>query len=290
MNDIAQRTHMLKVSRRTDRFAPRNRASRRYLVLIAISLLCALTLSRAQSAPLRRKSSKPSGLSAGRQTFEVSCAPCHGLNGKGGDRAPDIAAKPEIVRLSDSQLLKVLQAGKPQAGMPAFAMLGSNKLSEVLDYIRALQGRRKPQKTTGVDTTLGKELYASKAHCSDCHMIHGTGGFIGPDLSDYEANHSPDDIRDAILSADKRPSTHKALATITTRNGQRISGLVKNEDNFSVQLQSLEGTFHMLEKSSIAEFTFDSSPVMPGDYGAKLSKDDLDQLVAYLSNLTEAEQ
>ncbi len=31
-------------------------------------------------------------------------------------------------------------------------------------------------------------------------MVNGSGGFIGPDLSDYGATHSADDIRDAILT------------------------------------------------------------------------------------------
>ncbi|HWO33346.1 MAG TPA: cytochrome c, partial [Candidatus Acidoferrum sp.] len=57
----------------------------------AVVLIFALAASQAQTT----------ALSAGRQTFESSCAPCHGLNGKGGERAPDIVTRPDIVRLSD---------------------------------------------------------------------------------------------------------------------------------------------------------------------------------------------
>ena len=113
-------------------------------------------------------------------------------------------------------------------------------------------------------------------------MVHGTGGFIGPDLSDYGAAHSADDIRNAILDADKRAGFRKALAKATTKDGQHLSGLVRNEDNFSVQLQSLDGTFHLLEKSKLAELTFESTPLMPGDYNSKLTQEELRQLVDYL--------
>jgi putative heme-binding domain-containing protein len=119
-------------------------------------------------------------------------------------------------------------------------------------------------------------------------MVNGRGGFLGPDLSDYGANHSAGDIRHSILSADSRPALHKTLARITTKAGQQVSGLVRNEDNFSLQLQSLDGAFHLLEKNDVAELTWDPLPIMPGDYGAKLSQEELNQLVAYLASLTEA--
>lgn len=121
-------------------------------------------------------------------------------------------------------------------------------------------------------------------------MIQGTGGFLGPDLSDYGESHSADDIRSAIVSADKRPGFRKGLAKATTKDGRQISGLVRNEDNFSVQLQALDGTFHSLEKSSLSELTFDSAPVMPSDYDSRLSQSDLDQLVAYLLGIRNAKR
>lgn len=268
---------------------PNSVASRAYprIACIAIALLFTLSLGHSQSTPGKGASQQSV---RGRQTFESSCAPCHGLNGKGSERAPDIVAKPQIVRLTDAQLLKVLRLGKPQAGMPGFALLGEKRLTEVLDYVRALQGKRKAPTATAGDSIRGKEIFANKAGCSGCHTIRGIGGFIGPELSDYGANHSSDEIRNAILSADKRMGTRKTLAKVTTKNGQRISGLVRNEDNFSLQLQSLDGTFHLLEKSTLTEFELDSAPVMPSDYGTKLSKEELDQVAAYLLSLAEAKQ
>ena len=74
------------------------------------------------------------------------------------------------------------------------------------------------------------------------------------------------------------------------KDGRQISGLVRNEDNFSVQLQALDGTFHSLEKSSLSELTFDSAPVMPSDYDSRLSQSDLDQLAAYLLGVRNAKR
>jgi cytochrome c oxidase cbb3-type subunit III len=224
--------------------------------------------------------------SAGRQTFESSCAPCHGLNGKGGEHAPDIATRPDIVGLSDSEILKVLREGKPQAGMPPFAGLGTAKLGDILNYLRSLQGKRRAPTVVG-NAAKGKEVFFGKGACSECHMVHGSGGFLGPDLSDYGASHSAEEIHGAIVSAEKRPASHQGLAKATTRDGRQISGLVRNEDNLSVQLQAQDGAFYSLDKSDLSELTFDTEPLMSDNYGSKLSKSELDQLVGYLLGVVD---
>ena len=264
---------------------------KRRAACIGAALICVSVVSHAQTTAPRAEKPKQSNqaLAAGRRTFESSCASCHGLNGRGGERAPDIATRPEVVRLSDSETLKVLRDGILQKGMPPFAALGPAKLSEVLNYLRSLQGKGRAPAVTA-NTEEGKEIFAGKGGCSECHMIHGAGGFLGPDLSDYGASHSADGIRDAIVSADKRPGERKGLAKATTKDGQQISGLVRNEDNFSLQLQALDGTFHLLDKSSLSELTFDSAPVMPSDYDSRLSKSELDQLVGYLLSVGDAKR
>ena len=173
--------------------------------------------------------------------------------------------------------------------MPGFSGLDPAKLAEVLDYLRILQDKRSTP-AVAVDVGNGKELFIGKGGCSQCHMVYGTGGFIGPDLSDYGATHSADDIRNAILDADKRAGFRKGLAKATVKGGQQLSGLIRNEDNFSVQLQSLDGRFHLLKKSNLADLTFESTPLMPGDYDSKLTQAELKQLVAYLLSVGTAKQ
>ena len=171
--------------------------------------------------------------------------------------------------------------------MPPFAGLGAAKLSDILTYLRSLQGKRRVPAVVG-SAEKGKEVFSGKGRCSDCHIVRGSGGFLGPDLSDYGASHSADEIRNAIVSADKRPGIHKGLTKATTRNGRQISGLVRNEDDFSVQLQAQDGAFYSLEKSDLSELIFDSAPLMPDNYGSKLSKAELDQLVGYLLSVADA--
>jgi len=262
----------------------------RFTTIASFAVFALYAASPQEANKLAAKRPPPTApTSGGQQTFDSSCASCHGLDGRGGERAPDIATRPEIARLSDPALLKVLRAGIPEKGMPPFAALGSAKLSALLRYLRSLQGKGTAIPVVG-NAEKGKELYWGKAGCSECHMVNGAGGFLGPDLSKYGENHSVTEIHFNIVKPEKIPGTHGHIAEFTTKDGKMYSGLVRNEDNFSLQLLSLDGSFHLFSKSALAAINFRQETLMPADYGSKLSAADLDALAAYLASLARNKQ
>jgi cytochrome c oxidase cbb3-type subunit III len=226
---------------------------------------------------------------AGRQTFDVTCAGCHGLDGRGGERGPDIATRPQVVQLSDAQILQILQGGRPAAGMPPFESLGTAKLKELLAYLRELQGKGVAEKLPGKPVE-GKTLFFGKARCSQCHMVNGEGGFIGRDLSTYGAALSPDDIRANITHPPGGNDKGNKLAEVTLRDGRKFSGVIRNEDNFSIQLQSLDGTFHLLNRSEVADEKFAPEPIMPANYGSTLTPAEMNDLVSFLISASRTER
>jgi cytochrome c oxidase cbb3-type subunit III len=237
--------------------------------------------SLGRSRPLRKQDTAPDSSSGiGRQTFDAICASCHGLDGRGGERGPDIATRPEVLRLSDRDTLQILREGIPSGGMPAFASLGRAKLSALLEHLRALQGKGSAAAIPG-DPQKGQSLFFGTARCSECHMVHGEGGFLSTDLSAYGGNLAPSEIRSAISNR-AGSSEPRTLVTATLRDGQVIEGIVRNEDNFSLQLQSVDGAFHLLKKSDIAKVEPHAKPLMPADYGSTLTPAQLDDLVGYL--------
>ena len=233
--------------------------------------------------------SATTSLSEGKQIFESACASCHGLDGRGGERAPDIVTRPEVTRLSGQALLKILREGIPEKGMPPFAALGSAKLSALLSYVQSLQGKGTESPVSG-NTGRGKELFWGKAGCSACHMVNGAGGFLGRDLSNYGENHPVAEIRAAIVKPETTAGTRGHVAEVTAKDGKSYSGLVRNEDNFSLQLQSLDGTFHLFSKSDLATISYRQESLMPADYGSKLSAAELDALAAYLASIARMKQ
>jgi putative heme-binding domain-containing protein len=244
-----------------------------------------VALPQTQPESSRQKDLKPA-LALGNQTFASTCANCHGLDGRGGEHAPDIAERPRVQQLSDSELFKIIENGIPGGGMPAFHSLESSTIKAVVTYLRTLQGTRKPVKLPG-DAARGETIFLGKAGCSGCHMVTGKGGFIASDLSAYARAHAAEQIRNEITTPTNN-APHARMATATLRSGEKYTGRVRNEDNFSVQLQTLDGVFHFLVKSEIEDLAYSSQPLMPSNFGSTLSPDELNDVVAYLLSVADA--
>jgi cytochrome c oxidase cbb3-type subunit 3 len=218
---------------------------------------------------------------AGRTTFNSSCAGCHGLDGTGSDKAVNISGSARVRNLSDAQLSSIISNGLPGTGMPAFRSLNARQVRAVVDYLRSLQGKAEGQTLLG-DPNRGKEIFFGKGDCSACHTISGQGGFLGPDLTEHGATSSADAIRDEIVRAPRVPSIGYRTAVLTTESGERLEGLVRNEDNFSIQLQTKDGSFHFLKKTDLRSFDRQDGSLMPADYRSRLSEGELNDLASYL--------
>jgi cytochrome c oxidase cbb3-type subunit III len=217
----------------------------------------------------------------GKQTFASTCANCHGLDGRGGERAPNIAENPKVQRLSDSQIERTVENGIPGTAMPAFRSLETSEVKAVVMYLRTLQGTKQTVKLPG-DPVRGETIFFGKAGCSGCHIIAGKGGFIASDLSSFAQTHTVEQIRSAIITPARATDRQAQLATITIRGGEKVVGRIRNEDNFSLQLQTVDGTFHFMTKSDLEGLEYNSQPLMPSDYSSTLSPDGLNDVVSYL--------
>ncbi len=163
--------------------------------------------------------------------------------------------------------------------MPAFHSLANSDVKAVVAYLRSLQGINKTSALPG-NPVRGKVLFYGDAGCSACHMVAGGGGFTASDLSGYGATHSVQEIRNAITQPGQASDRQVQSAVVVVRTGQQYTGRIRNEDNFSLQLQSLDGTFHFFLKSDIERLEY--KPLMPLDYASRLSARVLDDLASYL--------
>lgn len=219
----------------------------------------------------------------GQQIFSSTCAGCHGLDGKGSERAPNLAAG-AVQQLSDREIFRIVKDGIPGTAMPAFHTLGDGELHALVIYLRALQGRGPAVASSG-NPSRGKALFFGAAKCSACHLAEGKGGFIARDLSDYGSSHSPGEILHRIQAPESDEQVGNRLATVITRDGRKYSGMVRNEDNFSLQLQSMDGTFHLFTKPDLQQVEYGTQPLMPANYGVVLSREQLNDIVSYLIHL-----
>jgi cytochrome c oxidase cbb3-type subunit 3 len=272
----------------------RSRIQRNPLRWATSLVLCALgaavlhnAVAQAPASPASKTPQQTSG--EGHQLFETACAGCHGLDGRGGERGPDIARRQQIVQLSDTEIMEVLRGGRPAAGMPPFGSFGDAKLKALLLYLRSLQGQGSVAAIPG-DPHNGKSLFFGTARCSECHMVQGKGGFLGRDLSFYGVTLSAADMRANILRTGENANKANKTAVITMRDSRKFTGVIRNEDNFSIQLQSFDGTFHFLNRSEVAQSEFLPQPIMPTDYATTLKSSELDDLVNYLVTVAKTQR
>jgi cytochrome c oxidase cbb3-type subunit III len=223
----------------------------------------------------------------GAEEFQANCAGCHGADGKGGDKGPSIATLASVVALSEIELTKIVRDGTA-AGMPSFERLGDAKIAAVVHYLRTLQGKTAISDTeelTG-DAAAGRALYFGKAQCSSCHMVStaglGEGGFIASDLTSYGASHTAIATRQAIVQPDTPLDPASRVVEVQTKTGQKLTGVVRSEDNFNLALQTEDGRYHFLTRSSLAEVIYKQYSLMPRDYSTRLTSKELDDLVSFL--------
>jgi cytochrome c oxidase cbb3-type subunit III len=221
---------------------------------------------------------------SGARTFRAQCAPCHGLDGRGGEHAPSIV-RDQVKSMSDEDLAQVIRHGIPDKGMPEFSSLSPTSIKAVIAYLRTMQGVSAPQTVSG-DPAHGRSLFFGKAACSSCHVMEGAGNFIADDLSDFGGDHQPSEIRKAILKPEKVVDSPREQATITTRSGRELSGIVRNEDNFSLQLQDARGEFYLIAKADAMRISRAPLPEMPADYSKRLTTQEIDDLVIYIAKRT----
>ena len=75
--------------------------------------------------------------------------------------------------------------------------------------------------------------------------------------------------------------------TVVTATGEKIVGMAKNEDTFSIQLMDRRQNLHLLLKRNLKQITHQQKSLMPAYPEDVLSATELDHLVAYLESLRQ---
>jgi cytochrome c oxidase cbb3-type subunit III len=254
--------------------------TRQIVPKVRLVLILFAAIGSAPCQNLNGKRSTPSSRPTlkGRAIFEMYCALCHGLDGLGGEHAPDVVHQPGVRALPDEALFNLIHDGIPQRGMPGFSDMVKEDADAVVVYLRFLQGKSAGGVVPG-DPAQGRNLFFGKAGCSACHSMRGKGHYVAGDLTEFAHDHQADEIRDAIL---RPPGGQQEAATAVARDGQKFAGMIRNEDNSSLQLQDEDGRFYLLMKSNLASVQRRIEATMPVDYGRILSTAALDDVVSYI--------
>jgi putative heme-binding domain-containing protein len=238
-------------------------------------------------------------VSEGKAAYDEKCTACHGANGEAGERAPAIVLAnvngPLRGERTDAQLLRIIRSGIAGSQMPAWAgQLPDDSILKIVAYIHALRSVALDAPLPG-NPAHGEEVFWGKGGCGQCHMIYGRGGVVGPDLSDIAATYKATVIVDALTKEQHKvvgdggvhlpviPPMDRNPVQVMTKDGHTISGVMLNQDSYSVQFMDLDGQLHSLDRGKLSSVTIKPGSVMPADYDKRLSKDEFADLLAFLT-------
>ncbi len=285
---------------RTD--LPRNKLWSRRSNLPLLSACAVLIACAAAAVALRAQDKNPFSGDAkaaklGESQFRANCAFCHGLGARGGGRGPDLSRAQKRHGNSDADLFRTINEGVPGTAMPPNGAtqqgvgMTEEEIWQLISYIRSVQVKA-PAQPAG-NAAHGKELFYGRAACSSCHMIHGNGGRLGPDLSTTGSARSTEYLAESVRSPSRRLaqgiseamkefSQEYETVTVVTADGTKFMGVVLNEDHFTLQMMDTRENLHLFEKDKLRSLEKTRESLMPAYDQKTLSDKDLEDVIAYL--------
>jgi cytochrome c oxidase cbb3-type subunit 3 len=235
----------------------------------------------------------------GESQFRINCAFCHGLGARGGGRGPDLTRAQKKHGNTDEELYHTINEGVPGTAMPANGTTGqgvgmtAEEVWEVISYIRSVE---KKTAVTG-NATKGDALFHGTAGCATCHMVNGKGGRLGPELSSTGAARSLDSLAESVRNPSRRlawgliestkefPQEYSSV-NVETADGQKFSGVVLNEDNFTLQMMDMREQILLFEKDKLKACEISRASRMPAYDSKMLSDSELRDIIAYLVSVS----
>ena len=236
----------------------------------------------------------------GEYQFRLNCAFCHGLGARGGGRGPDLTRAHKHHGDSDVEMFHNIHDGIAGTAMPAATNGGigvgmsDEEIWQVVTYLRSVQ-LKAPAKPAG-NAEHGKDLFNGALGCSTCHMIQGKGGRLGPDLSTVGASRSTEYLAESLRNPSRRlaqgileamkefPQEYESVSVVTA-DGTKLSGVVLNEDQFTLQMLDTREQLHLFEKNKLRSFERRRESAMPAYDEKTVSDKDLQDLIAYLQSI-----
>jgi putative heme-binding domain-containing protein len=232
------------------------------------------TLPPGTNPHLKNKAS----IRSGQTLYRVRCGDCHGLDAR-GYRGPDLTAV--LGGMPDERLFQTIRKGVPGTEMPP-STAPDDEVLMLIAYLRDMNAGGANEPVTG-NVENGAKVFA--AQCASCHRVDNKGGRLGPDLSRIGVARS----RAALVREIRTPSEWIPpgfeTVTLVTTDGQKIRGIKKNEDVFSIQIMDTKERIQGHLRSSLKDVTYEPTSLMPVFGAERLNDANLGDVVAYLSTL-----
>ena len=144
--------------------------------------------------------------------------------------------------------------------------------------IAAQKKKLTPEVLKQADLANGRMLF--KKTCVQCHLLFGEGGKIGPDITGSNRTNLDYILENILDPSDAVPREYR-VTTIITDEGRLISGLVGEQNERTVAIQTVNERL-VLDRQIIEAIRPSTVSMMPDGLFDKLSEVEIRDLVGYL--------
>ena len=224
-------------------------------------------------------------LRMGVRVFRAECGRCHGRDAKGNDEtgAPDLTTGSFASASTDAKLFEVIRDGIEGTTMIGMGWAPDETIWQVVAYVDSLNLNPDDIDLPG-SVDQGQELYNGKGNCTSCHMVGGSGGRLGPDLSTVGNRRDPDELKEDLIEPNETVLPRWWTMKVTRADGSVAEGLRMNEDTFTLRIMDEDENLWHFSKSQIRSSERIETSTMPSA-SETLSASEVDDLVAYLFSL-----
>jgi putative heme-binding domain-containing protein len=253
----------------------------------AVFILSAALAAQQPAAPRGRSAAVPGAAVDGEELFSMTCSVCHGKGGTGS-----IGPALRGAKFSRDYVASVMRTGRPGTMMSSFvSSFSAGEINAIAQYVASLQAPTGPA-PDGLrgDPTNGEKIFFANVvyACSHCHTFNSRGGKVGPDLTAKARSLTPRDLFQRIVVVPHRETQPRyTTMRLTTNVGQIIEGIPSGEDKDVLHFydtSSLPPIYRRIPKKDITARERRDSSVMPNDYAAKLTLQELLDVVAFLKS------
>jgi putative heme-binding domain-containing protein len=139
----------------------------------------------------------------------------------------------------------------------------------------------------GRSPEIGERLF-KEASCQQCHKMRGTGGAVGPDLSDVVSRWKGDKlaILQEILDPSHKIESKYAVQSVLTSDGKVYSGIIVAEDKNSLSLLSSpeQTSPTVIARDDVDEIVKSSKSIMPNGLLDQYTRDEIFEILSYLTS------
>jgi len=136
------------------------------------------------------------------------------------------------------------------------------------------------------DRSRGRSIYRRpQILCGSCHRVDGIGGLIGPDLSSIGSYMTPNSILESILNPNSDIKQGYETVIINKKDGEVLSGTLYRKTDMTTLVRIASGEIISIPSEEIAKVDVSPVSLMPAGLTANLHRDELRDLLTFLSSL-----